>query len=422
MRTLIKRITPKKLILAYRKLREAAVKLLFALFRIFPIDRQLVVFANVWGYGDNSKYVCEALAEMKASGHHKEAAHLRIVFVTDTSKPHPDTTGVEFLRTNSVKAIKALATAAVWVDCNRKEPYIVKRAGQKYIQLWHGGLALKKIEGDCAEFLTEEYLANAKRDTQMTDLYVSNGRFCTEMFRRAFGFEGEILEAGSPRDDILVHPDEGRIEDTRKRLGLKKGEKLVLYAPTYRDNEATSTGKTDNSASEDANLDNAADANLELLDTIDFASIEEVLEERFNSPVRLMVRLHPLVREAMTGKTFTSKNGRKVLDGNAEADIFRLLEAADMLITDYSSTMFEFALTGRPLYLYTPDEKAYEEGRGTYFTLEELPFPKASDAKMLYEMLKNDRTNADYRGFLEKTGTVEPGDAAEKVAKRILQW
>ena len=89
-------------------------------------------------------------------------------------------------------------TAKVWVDSNRKEGYIRKRKGQFYIQTWHGGVPLKKIEGDCEEYLGEVYIQRAKWDSAMTDLYLSNGGFCTDMYRRAFWYTGEILECGTP--------------------------------------------------------------------------------------------------------------------------------------------------------------------------------------------------------------------------------
>ena len=104
----------------------------------------------MWGYGDNARYVAEELIDRKCAG---RDAVMELIFITNHPGQVPENLPIRALKTNSPAAVLALARAAVWVENNRKEAYIRKRRGQYYIQLWHGGIALKKIEGDCEEAL-----------------------------------------------------------------------------------------------------------------------------------------------------------------------------------------------------------------------------------------------------------------------------
>ena len=162
MREWIKRHTPKYFISVYQRVRYLWIVLLFHIFHLFRIQNNRVVFCNVWGYGDNAKYIAEEMVLRKTKA--------ELIFITNRPKLACAPKEIKVVQTNSIAAIFALATAKVWVDSNRKEGYIRKRKGQFYIQTWHGGVPLKKIEGDCEEYLGEVYIQRAKWDSAMTDL------------------------------------------------------------------------------------------------------------------------------------------------------------------------------------------------------------------------------------------------------------
>ncbi|MDF2951829.1 MAG: CDP-glycerol:poly(glycerophosphate) glycerophosphotransferase, partial [Anaerocolumna sp.] len=265
MRSLIKRLLPGWLLSILKQIRYYIIVFLFYLFRLVPIHPRRVVICNVWGFGDNAKYVTEELVKRKKN--------IQIIFITN----HPESAfapkGVLTRKTNSLTAIYALATAKIWVDNNRKENYIRKRKNQYYIQTWHGGIALKRIEKDYEDKLGPDYVANAKRDSAMADLFVSNSNFCTNLYRNSFWYQGAILECGSPRNDILLQPDKTLAGQVKKRLGVREDLRIVIYAPTYREGNDTRAYQ------------------------MDFHKVLKVLEDKFGGKWVFAVRLHPLVSE-----------------------------------------------------------------------------------------------------------------------------
>ena len=390
LREQLKKLSPEWGIKVYKKVRYLSITALFGLFRLLPIQRNKVVICNVWGFGDNAKYVTEELA----ARHRKE---LDLIFITN----HPETAGapkgVTVYKSNSIKAILSLATARVWLENNRKESYIKKRRRQFYIQTWHGGIALKKIEKDYAEHLGNAYIKNAKRDSAMTDLYISNSDFCTKMYRRSFWYKGPILECGSPRNDILINPRKGIGDRLRKELGIGKETKIALYAPTYRE------GK-----------DNVAAYSLE------YDRLISVLTEKFGGSWTIAVRLHPLV----AAQSNALKYGKGVINASYYRDIYELMSESDVLITDYSNIMFEFSFTGKPVFLYASDMKEYDDGRGFYFDYASLPYDNAENMEQLENSILEfnsayyeDRVNGFFKGLV----LYEDGLASKTVADRIME-
>ena len=401
MRERVKRWMPPFVFLFYRIIRERMILTCFFLFRLLPIRWNRVVLCNVWGFGDNAKYI--ALELLKSS------KRLELIFITKRPNRQGLPKGICFVKTNSLAAIFALATAKVWVDCNRKESYIRKRKGQYYIQTWHGSISLKKIEGDYRSHLSNEYIKNAKRDSAMTDLYLSNGTLCSEMYRRAFWYTGEILECGSPRLDSFVKPEGNRRKSRwRKQLGLSSETKLAVFAPTYRENRGT--------AGYQASLQKQ-DQNAELC-SLDFEALASTLKVRFGGDWKIVLRLHPLVSLSVK-----RKKGFSVVDASEMEDLYEILLEADVLITDYSNTMFEFTLLDRPVFLYAPDQKEYERERGFYFPFSSLPFPKAGSETALHQAIlsfSETEYSDDVSRFLNCIHLKEQGNAASQTMDRIL--
>lgn len=390
MRELLKKLAPGWALKIYQKIRYILITALFGLFRIFPINSYRVVVCNVWGFGDNAKYVTEELAGRKYK-------KLEIIFITN----HPDAAGetrnIKVYKSNSIKAVYALATARVWVDNNRKESYIRKRKGQYYIQTWHGGIALKKIERDYEEHLGNTYVRNAKRDSAMTDLYISNSDFCTKMYRRSFWYKGEILECGSPRNDILINPKKEIGEEVRKALGIKKEVKIALYAPTYRE------GKDNTSAY-----------------SLDYERLLSELAAGFGGEWIVAVRLHPLVSAQSNALTYNAK----VINATHYRDIYELMSESDVLITDYSNIMFEFSFTRKPVFLYAADMKEYDATRGFYFEYASLPYYKAVNMPELLEGIKafdKKEYEEQVTEFFQGLVLYEKGQASKAVTDRVIQ-
>jgi CDP-glycerol glycerophosphotransferase len=271
-----------------------------------------------------------------------------------------------------------------------------------FLQTWHG-TALKRIGYD--NRYVHAHPAAFERDVEeyrRWDYLVSPNAFTSGIMRSAFrGFEGEILETGYPRNDALNSPErEATRARVRAALGIEDGQRAVLYAPTWRDNLYHEQGPG---------------AFQPALDVDEMA-------RRLGDDHVLMLRLHFLVAEEAAGA-----RGDVVRDVSDFEDIRELYLAADALITDYSSAMFDFAITGKPLYFYTYDLVHYrDEMRGFYFDFEaEAPGPLCMDMDELLEAVADEpgtrRAFADrYGAFRERYCYLDDGHAAERVVDRVF--
>ena len=353
-------------------------------FSLLPKDQRKVVCESYTGRGfsDSPKAVAEELSRrgwkvywlVKGS---KEAESL------------PD--GIKPLTIGSTAAIYHMCTAGVWVDNCRKWGRLYKRPSQRYVQTWHG-FPLKRIEGDAESALDEKYVRAAKKDSEMSDLFVSNSAFLTEIYRRAFWYGGEVLECGFPRNDMLFGPAGPSLEKVRRELHIPPGKNLLLYAPTFR-----------------------RDLGLSVYD-MDYRRVCAALSERFGGDWLILAKLHPNVADR-AGEL--SLGPEYVVNASGYADIQELYLACGALITDYSSVMFDYMNTGRPCFLYVNDLAAYKNDRNFYFDLDALPFARAENNDGLEEIIlgfdeeaQRERTER----FCKDLGIREDGTAARQVA------
>lgn len=304
--------------------------------------------------------------------------------------------GVKPLRIDSARAIYHQCTAGVWVDSCRKWAYTQKRGRQCYVQTWHG-FPLKRIEGDAADALPEDYLRAAKKDSGMCDLFLSNSRFLTEIYRKGFWYGGEVLECGFPRNDILrgKHPE--LVEKVRGTLGLPPEKRLLLYAPTFRKDKGVA----------------AYD--------IDYARCVRAMEQRFGGEWLMLAKLHPNIAAKAAELEL---DPRVIVNASEYPDIQELYLASDAMVTDYSSVMFDYLATGKPCFLYVNDLALYRGDRNFYFDIDKLPFVRAEDnggleAAILGFDEEEQRRNADR--FCQEFGICESGTAARQTVDYLEQ-
>ena len=293
--------------------------------------------------------------------------------------------------------------AAKYIVANvEMREHLRKTSDMVFVQTWHG-TALKRIGYD--NRYVHAHPAAFERDVEeyrRWDYLISPNAFTSEIMRSAFrGFEGEILETGYPRNDVLNSPGRAATRArVRKTLGIEPGQRAVLYAPTWRDNLYHEQGPG----------------------AFQLALDVDEMARRLGDDHVLMLRLHFLVAEEAAGA-----RGDAVRDVSQYEDIRDLYLAADVLITDYSSVMFDFAITGKPLLFYTYDLAHYrDELRGFYFDLEaEAPGPLCGDMDELIEALADRRGTraafADrYAAFRQRYCYLDDGRAAERVVDRVF--
>ena len=368
---------------------------MFMFLWLFPVKKNKVFFCSFHGgaFRDNPKYIAMELAKLK-----EQHEFIWAIKKGMDSSSFPDC--IKVVNVWSLQYFYHLATARIWVDDNRKSSFIRKRKSQYYIQTWHGSIGLKKIEYDvdraqCGKLYCNYYDFYAKNDTRMTDLMISNSKFCTNLYRRAFAYKGEILLAGTPKLDLLLSCTDAERERLKLAVGMKKDAHILLYAPTFR-----------------------VDHSLEPYQ-LDYARLRRSLTRKFGGDWQILIRLHPIMTQHMRPVNFDY-----VRDMTSYPDIEELLCFTDMLITDYSSTMFEMAIARRPVLIYATDTESYVNDRGFYFPFDSLPFPTAKSNEELERVIENyDRETSlaatDY--FMEKLDVHETGHASEIVADVIEQ-
>lgn len=270
---------------------------------------------------------------------------------------------------------------------------LVKKKGQKWIQTWHG-TPLKKLGIDRDDVVRSEKYA-AKSSNQW-DLLVSQNPYSTEIFRRAYKYAGDVVECGYPRNDILS--DKKKCSELRKRVrkyfGVDENKKVILYAPTWREYDRAKAGLLDVPC---------------LLNFLDNDYI-------------VFVRGH-----SITLASGSNIIGERIVDVTDFPDLAPLIASSDMLITDYSSLMFDYSLSGKPILFYCPDWDEYSgPGRGVYFDLrDKAPGPFLTSEKEVANSVINiddvkKKFAGKYKDWNMEFNPCGSGSATSEILKHLL--
>lgn len=361
------------------------------------IQKRKLVFRAIGNYADHGKYITEALLRTG------EPFDL-VWMVSDLHANVPE--GVRKVWTaNRRRMIYEYETAEMWISDLPLPDGIIKREGQIYIQTKHwASVTLKRFYLDTKAFREEpEKLALWKRESRLIDYIITGSEFDKEACQRGFQADCKFIEAGSPRSDAMFRPEEMR-RRVADGYGFGVDKKLLLYAPTYR----FDAGKG-NSVHTVAGME------------LDFALLREALSSRFGGEWLILLRLHPSVRNAYDAVSLPEF----VVNVSEYADSQELAAAADILISDYSSIMFEPAFVGKPVFLFATDIEAYiEKEYDLLMDYRSLPFPIAESEEQLASCIREfDRTQYQKAvdAFLAAYGVREDGHASERTAQAICE-
>lgn len=335
------------------------------------ISKNKVVFSSFKGMScsDSPLAIAKALHDIRPEAD--------IVF-----QLRPGADAPEWVRTaapGSLAWLRELATAKVTVDNFNKPFFQRKLPGQRYIQTWHGDRGFKKVMYDMDP-------NGGYPDYMDMDLAVAGSDFCEGMYRTAFRYTGEVMKTGLPRNDCLLQNID--IKKARRLCGLPEDKNIVLYAPTFRDSNQGGQFKPD----------------------FDIDAAHAALEKATGREWLVVSRAHDM----------NSGIAGAVIDMTDFPEMSLLMQASDLLITDYSSCAGDFPLLGRPVILYHSPDRFERE---LYFDVEKSPFMIAhSEAELhaLFGKLDNGAQNA--RDVLDYFGTHENGRSAYDVARRICEW
>ena len=343
-------------------------------FCLFPVKKKKIVFECYLG----KQYSCspKAIAEY-LEGQEKDLYEQVWIYL---DKPLPGCRSKQIRRGSFGWYYHMLTAGTVIMNsgfCQR----IPFRKNQIVINTWHGGGAYKKIESN-PDF-TEWY-------NRQIDVFLSSSEKFTELeIRGAMGFRGEVLNTGLPRNDVFF--DAARrtalSEKVRKNLKLRT-EAAVLYAPTWFEGKEMSDP--------------------------DFGKLCDALSKRFRKTFSVLYRKH----YHESAKPVLSEN---VIDVSAYPDMQELLPASDVLITDYSSSIWDYSFTGRPVFLYAPDIGEFRKHHGFYYDPEECGFPLAKTEDALWENIAAFDEAAFHENMKmhhDELGSYETGEAC----CRLTEW
>ena len=290
------------------------------------------------------------------------------------------------VKPRSLAALRAISTSRCLVDNFNRPNYMPKFDDQKYVQTWHGDRGFKKMLYDMED-------GGFFPDGSQMDLGVSGSDFGTKNYRTAFRYDGEVMQLGIPRNDALLNPDPAQIARIRKALGIPDGTKALLYAPTFRDE--TAGGEQPAGFRLGAALDR--------------------LEAATGVPWVCLARAHS------QNLRIHGDGDARVRDVSAWPETAELLLAADMLISDYSSTAGDYVLLDRPVILYQADRARFiHSNRQMYFDLRECPYACAESEEELLSLLDDiDALVPRCAMVRDFYGVTETGRSAEAVARWI---
>ncbi|HEX3906522.1 MAG TPA: bifunctional glycosyltransferase family 2 protein/CDP-glycerol:glycerophosphate glycerophosphotransferase [Mycobacteriales bacterium] len=363
--------------------------------RRLPLRPNTVVFESHLGkqYSDSPKYLYEKMTAM--------GLPYRMVWSYQRNvRRFPDSAIT--VKRDSWRYYYELARAGHIIDNQGFPPVVIRRRGQRYVQTWHG-TPFKHMGYDDPGFARapDETHQQLDRGIRRWDDLVVMSHWSEQVFEHAFRHATHAFRTGYPRNDPLHRANDPGIQSRLKQeLGLPEDRKILLYAPTFRRYPKPLV------------LGNPANS-----PRIDLRRFEEHLGEEWF----IVLRSHYLDRTVVSRRSANIARNMSGYD-----DISDLLGVADAVLTDYSSVMFDYAITGRPMAFYASDYELYLQLRGSYFDLgDEAPGPIVRDTDQIIDWLSNlDATHLSYqekyRAFQARYCEFEDGTAAETIIRELF--
>lgn len=383
------------------------------LYKMAPIKKNRFVFTSFNGhYSDNPKAISEKLHELYSDYE---------IFWLLNEKYYDDVPDyVQKVNIDSLKSFWVRGTAAAQVDnvygfraifmmsqspmkkfINKFSSFMLKKKKQPIFSTSHG-TPIKKIGRD--------QIGNTVYDLSCYNTYLLVGdRLTEDVLKRVTFGRIPVSSIGSPRNDILYCDSSSK----KKAIGIDENKKIVLYAPTFRNDGKDVEGK------------NVYRSGLNQLSEIDFDKLFNALNERFGGEWVMICRFHYHVSEMVDWEKLSLEYNGKIINGNKFDDMADYLAVTDLLISDYSSCLHDFALTKKPCFIYASDLVNYgTKERGFYIPLEELPYPISENSDELIDsIIKFDaqKYERDVDIFMERIESHDDGHACERFVDFMLK-
>lgn len=356
-----------------------------------PLDENLAVFSAYWGRG----YSCNPAAIEAELG--RLAPDMRRVWAVRSEHRDRVPKGVEAVLVGSREYWSVMARAKYLTNNVNFGDTVIKREGQIHLQTHHG-TPLKTMGLDQAQYPASTSMDMEKllRRCDRWDYSLAANHFSTTVWERVYPCRYTSLETGYPRNDVLLNATAADVSRARHELGLADGSTAFLYAPTHREYQKSFTPRLDLPR----------------------------LAEELGPDVTLLVRGHYFYKP--TGKLADLQASGRIIDVSSHGNVEQLYLAADALVTDYSSAMFDYANLDRPIVIYADDWNTYRAVRGTYFDLmAEPPGAVATSQEQLTSVLgtrewRSEESAGLRKAFRERFCDYDDGRAAERVVRRVF--
>lgn len=357
---------------------------------IFPVKKNRVVFRSNQGeaYTCSPKYISKFIARNCA-----ESFEQVWLFKHPEKYGYLKKQGIKVVPEMSFAAIFYLITAGFLIDNHGVQSYIPVRKKQTVINTWHGGGSYKKSYKDA----TDAHVSYVKHMMASTTYFITSCRRFSENNVKVLHDNApeKILEIGMPRNDIFFGKHDALTKKVKKFYNIPEEKKIVLYAPTFRDHAGPEVYM------------------------LDVERVISALSERFGGEFVFLLRFH-----RFTGDLDCYDNNPHVIDVTSYDDMQELLYASEVLITDYSSCIWDASLSYKPTFIYAPDLDMYLEDRNFYTPVSEWPFPMARDIDALEDVILNfdeDHYRQEADRHHRELGSAENGTATKTVVKLMLK-
>lgn len=360
-------------------------------------QKNKVVFVVYQGqYTCNAKYITEELLKRRQNGADIDIVWLMNKKTIENRETSDIPDGVRLVIKGSAEAVYELMTARIWVDnaLNCLWKIIPRKKDQIYLNTWHGSLGIKRLD----TYNPPYWRFIAKLSRKRISYMITNSDFENTVFEESYWKGTPKIMLGHARNDMFF--DEEWMTELKKKVcsyyDIDGDAHILLYAPTFRSDKDTQPFD------------------------IDYARLYEALTEKYPGKWKLMLRYHFHNR-----KQNDFGEADYIINATDYPDIQELMAAADIGVTDYSSWIYDFMLTGRPCFIYASDLEEYNEDRGFYYKLETTPFMIAENTKQLCSNIKN-FDGSVYRNrldeFIKGKGCMEDGRASARIADMMMGY
>ncbi len=359
------------------------------IFHYIPVNQRRFVILRDWGlgYGCNPKYLCQYIIK-----NHLPFELIWLVNYYDDTMPKE----IKQVRLSRISAVYYLSTAQVVVSTAKFRIPVKKKNEQYFVYIPHGQAGAKPCLDEIP--LKDDFRQMAMEHSAIQDLFVASSEFQAKDFIDFYWCNCEILRSGYPRNDIYFQNNTRLSQQIRQTLSLPDNYSIVFYAPTFRDNGDASAY------------------------SIDLNRVILALENKTGQDWLVLVRLHPNLRYWY--KKPEIQYSERIRDVTDYPDIQELFLISDVVITDYSSTMFDFALTRKPVFLFATDVDEYIQMRGLKDMFFKTPFPLCRNNDELEQVI-GDFNDIEYQKKLDKFNAVykplDDGHASERIINKINQ-